>query len=186
MSTGCGHRTCGILVQLNAAKCAAAAIMLKYNDTDWVIGGGLEIGGTYQGMYNLCAGTGEATDYVNGAFCYIACLVRELREEFKIDASSKNIFDSLFKVSDKTRFIMHRRTPVFIGILPPGFSRKMIQTAMIADSQNNKLPACHREMIDFEWFKVSNGTQLESKKITTSSFLNDVRIQIKKQIGSFD
>lgn len=177
------HKTCEMLAQNNAARSAAAALVLYYGKSinAYVLAVGKEIGGQYSGQFNLCAGKGETQDVNNkGEFCWLETLKRELREEFKINVHfSDKTFDNMFKGSDgKIRFIIHNKTPVFIGILPAGTSRKPIKQRMITDIQNPLMPSPYKEMSDFEFIRLDNGQQIEGNNIQVSNFAEAIRKKI--------
>jgi hypothetical protein len=175
------HKTCEKLQRLGAAHSAAVAAVFFYrkNINNWILSVGLENGGNYRGMYNLCAGKGEQSDNNQTGFCWLNCAIREFREEFKIDAPFSNgIFDKYFKSSrGKIRFILHHRTPVFIAVLPNGTSRSPIKQKMQYDMMYSRDPS-YREMADFEYVFMDTGKQIEGKNIMLSSFADAVRKKI--------
>ena len=120
---------------------------------------GKENNGTYKNEYNVSAGKLETID--NG--CLIKAIIRELKEEFKIEITSGSIFDALFRCSYGIRCFEMGKTLVFVGILPSGFSRKPIKQKMLIDCANKSLPYSYREMSDIEWFDSNNFTQIEGK-----------------------
>jgi 8-oxo-dGTP pyrophosphatase MutT (NUDIX family) len=176
------HNTCIGLFNSNTHFAAAVCALLNYNDTILVVGLGKECGKKhkYYGQYNLCAGSGELYDTNKlGELCFLETAMRELREEFKINAPfAGGVFDSLFKgTNGKIRVMVHNRTPVFIAVLPKGFSRAPIKNKMAVDCKNNPNHS-EREMDDFEWFKLSDGTQLEGKPCEISIFAEGVRKRV--------
>lgn len=185
---GCGHKTCANLAKQGASKCAAVFALLKYNynlphpkagTSEWVFGLGKELGGSYAGQYNLCAGGHEPADYVLGDFCWIRCAMREFREEFKIDCDFKR-FDLMFRSakSKRIRVFMHHQTPVFIAILDTGTSRHTIKNQMQQDNINPMLTYSYKEMCDFEYFRLTDCSQLEYKNLPVSSFAEGIRKKI--------
>ncbi len=181
------HSTCKYLAGKNAAHAVGVAALLFYkgNLNKWVLGVGLENGGSYANEYNLCAGKGEKKDInSNGEYCWLETLKREFFEELKQNAPfGGGVFDSFFRGSNKKiRVIMAGRTPVFITILPAGTSRKTITAQMKADMANPKVPGACKEMRRFEYICLDNGKQIEGKKIPVSDFAEKIRkrIDVKK------
>lgn len=174
----CKHDTCKTLRKMKAAEAAGVAAILHYYQKYWVLGVGKEVGGSYKGQFNLCAGKGEPTDYVGGKFCWLECVKREFFEEFKLNAPFQNgIFDSIFRGSNgKIRFFMQGRTPIFIAVLS-GISRKTITAQMKHDLANSPVAAL-REMSEFEWIRLDNGAQVEGKNIPVSTFAESVRKRV--------
>lgn len=180
MSQGCGHTTCDHLRQSKASESVGTALLLDYKQKFLALAVGEEVAGTYAHEFNLCAGKGEKkTDFVKGLFCWIKCLRRELIEEFKIDANGKKDFDDIFRGSNgKIRIMLHNNTPIFIGVLPKGFSRKPIKAQMISDLQNPGKPPAYKEMSDFEYIRLDSGNQIDGRKIKVSVFADRVRQRI--------
>jgi len=124
----CQHKTCAtIRANSPAAAGVGAALLLDYQDRKanqsyWVMAVGLEVARKYQGEYNLCAGSLDASD----KGCFLAALRRELAEEFKIHiAFQDGSFDRMFKgTNGQLRWFLHYNTPIFVGALSSGFSRQ--------------------------------------------------------------
>lgn len=173
----CNHKTCENLRKLNAAQAAAVIPLVYYNGKHgsyWAMYVGNELGGQYAGKYNLCAGKFEPSDQN----CWIKCAMRELKEEYKIDLDNAS-FDALFRGSNgKIRVIMHNRTPVFVAVMPAGFSRKPIKAQMAADLQDPTKGHSYKEMDDIELIRLDNGKQIEGANISVSTFANAVRQKI--------
>ena len=172
------HATCKYLASQNASYSAAVIPVMYYtkNVNTWVFGSGLERGGMYKDQYSLCAGKQEPSDTINGGFCWLKCAQRELAEEFKIDASFNGNFDILFRGSNqKIRVFLFKRTPVFIALLPNGTSRQPIKHQMHLACMDPNMPWSHKEMSDFEFFRLDNGSQIEGKNSPLSAFANGVR-----------
>lgn len=179
------HNTCKKLAKSNAARAAGVAAVLSYRQQNgvltYVMGAGLETGGTYQGQYNMCSGKGENTDTNrNGEYCWLETVKRELKEEFKIDAPfNGGVFNFYFKNSQgRIRFFIHNRTPIFIAVLPNGTSRQPIKLQMQQDCNNFGLSHSYKEMIDFEWVRLDNGLKIDGTQIGTSTYLDAVRRKI--------
>lgn len=159
----------------------ALVLVLNYhnkttNTYTWVHALGQETGGQYAGQFNLCSGKLEQAD----GGCFLRGAIRELAEEFKIQTSfGDGTFDAMFKGSNgKIRWIMHHRTPIFIGVLPAGFSRKPIKQAMAADVGNLHLPHSQREMSDFEFVRLDNGLCVDGRVLQVSTYAEAVRQKI--------
>lgn len=184
MTTCMKHETCKNLARQGAVHSAAVVPLLYYqkNVNQWVMGLGLENAGTYKDQYNLCAGKGEKADDTGNGYCWLNNALRELYEEFTISVSWKN-FDSYFRGSaGRIRVFIFQKTPIFIMLLPPGFSRQPIKAQMTANMRNRQLTAAQHEMRDFEFIKVSDGQQIEGRYIPISSFADAVRKQIDPNI----
>ena len=150
----------------------------KLQINQWVLGLGLENGGQYKDQYNLCAGKGEKEDDTGNGYCWLNNALRELYEEFTIKVNWSN-FDSFFRGSDgKIRVFLHGRTPVFVMVLPGGTSRKPIKQQIQANLRNPVLSHSYKEMRDFEFFKLSDGQQIEGQVCNVSSFADAVRRKI--------
>jgi len=146
----------------------------------WIMLVGRETDGQYRGQFSLCSGTGEVCDINSqGEYCWLENLMRELREEYKINVLFNNgTFDKLFRGSKGIRVFIHNRTPIFVGILPNGTSRAPIKQQMLNDCFNHKLPHSLKEMDDAEYIRIYDGTQLEGKSITVSPYADAVRRKI--------
>lgn len=174
----CKHKTCQKIRTLNGAGGVACVLLNHYKNSCWTVLLGRETGGSYRGTFNLCAGKLEQSD--NG--CYISALRRELLEEFKINATTQQSFDDIFKGSDgKIRFLMHRRTPVFVGVVQ-GLSRKQLNPILAQCQTNYYLPHCQREMDRVEWFHLSTKCHLEGCNFVVSSFAGAVMNKVDVNI----
>ena len=177
----CKHNTCKRIRNLGGRGGVAGAILTHYNASIWTILLGKERDGVYKGTSNLCAGKLEKVD--NG--CYLKAFVRELKEEFKINLLHKDgtinwkLFNKFFLNSQgMTRFIMHNKTPVFIGVFP-GLSRKPLNACVDWCLQNEKsLSWSECEMSKVDWFKLSDQQQLEGEFEPISSFARAVMKRI--------
>lgn len=154
----CKHNTCKFFRNQNCNKGVASLILNNYNGKGFVALLGKELHGSYAGKYNLCSGRLDPND----KDCWIKAAKRELREEFKINLDYKN-FDKIFKDSNGIiRYIIHNRTPIFIGVVS-GLSRKPLNTQINMDLSNSYLNHCYKEISEVDWFDL-NGNQLENKK----------------------
>lgn len=173
----CQHKTCAILRTANVANSAAVVLLLNYHDKitntyTWVQALGQETSGSYAGQFNLCSGKLEPVD----DNCFLKGAIRELLEEFKIQTSfADGSFDALFKGSNgHIRYIIHNRTPILIGVLPAGFSRKPIKQAMHAAITDPQLPHYQREMSDFEYVRLDNRRCIDGRALPVSTYASAV------------
>ena len=176
----CQHQTCAKITaqrQLENRKGfggVACAIINKYMQIIWTILLGLETSGQYDRLFNLCAGRVDPSD--NG--CYLAAATRELFEEFAIDAPLGTAFDAIFKGNDGSiRYIMHRGTPVFIGVVN-GLSRNNLNPIIMNRMQDPNVSHSMKEMARVEWFDLQNKTQIEQKNCSISAFASSVMDKI--------
>lgn len=176
----CKHTICQSLSSQGCGKGVACIIYNNYYDrqtrkyTETMLLG-KERKGTYMDKYNLCAGDLEISD--DG--CFLLGLARELSQEFKIDLTKGTgvdwvKFDRVFKdLSGDLRCFVHTSgtyiTPVFVGVVV-GVSRGVLNNLISQCNQNTLLPWCQREMECVDWFKISNGKQLEGKICVMTTF----------------
>lgn len=177
------HNTCKYLANINANQGVAIAPIIFYTPLQtWVIMLGLERGGRYKGEYNLFSGNGEKEDLDSSrSFCWLKCLIREFHEESTIYAPfAKGQFDFIFRSLNKKRirYFLHHNTPVFLGLLPKGTSRKPINNELKRRSSDNKLPYQYKEMLKVDYFRLDNGDQIEGRAVNMSRFANAIRTKI--------
>lgn len=180
----CQHTTCANIVKKTngKAKAASVAFVLNYRfpngDKQWVIALGKEDFGKYQNQFNLCCGSLDKQD--NG--CFIACAIRELREEFKINLSWKDFDKHFIAPNGHIRYILHydshthTYTPIFIGRFD-GYHRDPIKNMMKECKKNPNTPSCEKEMSDFEYFFL-NGQQIQGFPCQISDFARAVARKI--------
>lgn len=177
----CQHKTCAQIKQ-NGGKTGVACMILNEYKKNAIVQDtyayfGKERGGIYQHTYNLCAGKLESCD--NG--CYIAAIIRELLEEFKIDARGTNRFgekrfDKIFRSysgeQSYLRYFMFYNTPIFIGY-KSGISCEPIRKQMLNDNLCHPYKS-YREMDDFQAVKIGTNVTPEGQHITLSKFATRV------------
>lgn len=172
------HNTCIHLASNNAKKAAVAVLLLNHQKYGFVVMLGKERGGKYAEQYNLPGGKGDSNDLnTDLQFCWLKCIIRELHEEFGIHVPFRdNIFNSLFRSYDGShiRVIIHKDTPVFIGVLPIGTSRQSINSNIQKNRNNPALGPEYREIINVDNFYLLNGKQVEGKDCEISSFARQV------------
>lgn len=173
-STTCKHGTCAKirgLCQNGDIKGFGLMLIMKYNGQKWVCMLGKERGGQYKGQYTLCAGKIDQQD--NG--CVLKTLVREMVEEFKIDMKFGPEFDKMFRdINGNIRFYMKHNTPIFIGVLPSGTSRKPLNAKITQANSNPNLPWCLREMEEVSYFDLKTHQEIDGKHCVLSSFSTQV------------
>lgn len=117
---------------------------------------GKEREGNYKGKYNVCGGKMEDID--DG--CYIKAVLRELKEEFKIDLDMNEFFNKFTNSMNQVRFFYCGNTPIFVGKFE-SLSRAPINVKIIEDYKNWRLPFCYKEIEHVDWFRLDSGKQLE-------------------------
>ena len=162
----CKHKTCHQGVEIKGV----GAILLNHyskgsTHVKYAALFGKERGGKYQGYFNIFGGSMNHEDHK----CALSAIIRELKEEAKIDLSDWGRFDSVFKSSTGIRYFMINNTMIFVGVLSPGFSRGPIKRHMISDCVSHPLPE-YREMDDAEWFDAATDSQIEHKSCHLSSY----------------
>jgi 8-oxo-dGTP pyrophosphatase MutT (NUDIX family) len=164
----CKHNTCN----RHRVSGVGAILINRYSkgniNIPYAVLFGKERGGKYTGKYNLFGGNLDSWD----EHCAIYGIIRELKEEAKIDLSDWRLFDSVFRASTGIRYFMMSRTMIFVGILPPGFSRTPIKNQMLTDCYQHPRPE-YREMDDAEWFDAISERQIESKLCYLSSYAKE-------------
>ena len=65
----------------------AGCLVLNYYNRQWTPLLGLQRGGKRQGKFNICSGKMEQQDNC----CYVATVIRELNEEFKLQITEKSL-----------------------------------------------------------------------------------------------
>lgn len=134
--------------------------------------------GIFSGKYSIIGGRLN-----KGEDCYIKCMLRELKEEAKIQLSFAD-FDKYFKDKNgKTRYILHIGkhsrgnrifcTPIFIGIIE-GISRTIIRKRMKQDNNNSKLDISNKETSDIDCIRLDNMKTLDGKYLDFSSYAKSV------------
>ena len=167
----CTHRTC--VNYLNCKGVGAVFILPEYkkngNKLNNVTLLGREVSGQYANKYNLCGGKMDPKD--NG--CFISAIRREIKEELKINLNNPDEFDKIFRCSRGIRCFEIRKTLIFVGILPKGFSKTPIKLQMRNDYLTHPNNA-YREMDDIEWFKTDNLSQIENIPCEVSPYAENV------------
>lgn len=121
---------------------------------------GLEKFGKYQGLFNICAGSVEPYD----KGCFLAAIIRELREEFKIDLNWRT-FDYHFKNRyNQINYFMHYNTAIFVGNFD-GLDERRINDIIIRDNATPLKPFAYKELSKVEFFRVRDIRQLKNTKV---------------------
>lgn len=130
--------------------------------------------GTYKNTYSIIGGG------INpGEDCYIKSALRELLEEAKINISLKD-FGKFFKdKNDVTRYIWHRNTPLFIGIIK-GISRTVLRRYVARDNADPRLPTHYKETLDIDCISLYNAKTPEGITLNLSSYASGVYTKNKK------
>lgn len=167
----CRHRTCqwirdqGIKLNNKIPVGVAIIVFLLYYNKDPAVLLGLERGGKYKDQYNLAAGKLEHHD--NG--CYMAAMMRELAEEFKIYIIFQDFDDHFRGSSGRIRVIMHKNTPVFIGVFQ-GLTRSKLNRKIQIANNNHHLPRSQQEMAEVQWCFLNNMSISDRPNGVISSF----------------
>jgi len=143
---------------------AACIVLNNYFEQRWVALLGHERGGDYKGTYNLCAGKVDIQD--NG--CYVATVIRELEEEFKIKIQESDLCDKNGNLR-----VFYKGSPIFILIVK-GLKRNDVNQLIGNDCKNKYLPSCMREMDKVNYFDLQSQRQIENKNDTVSTFASAV------------
>ena len=189
----CNHATCQKIRNHRTSRSmkpeSGVSILIQNHYYDrktgrytWVNLLGLERSGSYQGTYSLCSGKMDYEDHG----CFLKVAQRELQEEIKLDLPFKSeirgkyykyTFDSVFtfKIGTKTKFRikMYNGCPIFIGVVK-SLSRNHLNPKIQRANYNYRLPSCQREIECVDWFRMSDGLQLEGKRLRVSSFARNV------------
>lgn len=171
------HNTCLKYANATGVGCV---LFRNMNQFEKAVLLGRENGGRYQGLYNISSGKIELYD----KGCIIKALIRELREEFKIDLSDMKFFNSVFKdnisgirsfqFSDSNNVLYP--TIIFTGILPIGIKRTILNNIIYQDNMNPYALPQFKEIGEVDWFKYYVKTdsivleQIENKLLYTSNF----------------
>lgn len=147
----CKHNTCAEIWKAKGTTKLGGVSALIVNPNyvaDGVVRGtqvllGKEVAGQYVNQYNLPGGKMDTR-------CFLDELIREVREETKIDLSYAN-FDVHFRIGGKINWFLHNTTPIFIGTFP-GLSTRKITQAMQLAIKDTALPTAEKEMSDAKWF----------------------------------
>mgnify|MGYP003420364802 CR=1 len=148
----CKHNTCAQIWKAkgNAVKLGGVSALIVNPNyvADGVVRGvqvllGKEVAGQYVNQYNLPGGKMDTR-------CFLDELIREVREEAKIDLSYAN-FDAHFRIDGKINWFLYNTTPIFIGIFP-GLSTRKITQAMQLAIKDPSVPTAEKEMSDAKWF----------------------------------
>ena len=155
----CNHDIC-LYCQQSSIKGVAACI-LTFVEDEWLIVLGRERFGQYAGEYNFAAGKIEQDD--NG--CYRKAIKRELVEEFKIDVSDDDTFDSIFVTT-----FFAGRTIMFVGI-DNGIDVSVLNHYINLANSDYTIPLCEREMSDVQLFDSQCKVHKQSITCRVSSFV---------------
>lgn len=169
----CKHKTCKMIKEYRRNKNintlgGVAAAILNRNENKWYILLGKQTRGSYKDKFSVCAGSLEKIDYG----CYILGIKRELMEEFKIDVTSTDNFNYLFRKGGLLRYIMVNSSPVFIGI-SKDLNINDLNTVII-NHNNSDLPEAYKEMSYLNYFPLSGVSSAEEEFIKISDFAKKI------------
>jgi len=156
------------------AKGCASIVLNKYNNRFWTIMLGLQQYGSYVGTYTLCSGNREHKD----GNCFIASIMREMSEEFKIHLNMTQFEQHFADKNGKIRYFLQKKTPVFVGVFQ-GLSRKPLNAEILHCNNTPGLPIALKEFSRVEWFNVVTLQQIEGYQTTLSIFAQQVIPKIK-------
>ena len=151
----------------------AGCLVLNYYNRQWTPLLGLQRGGKRQGKFNICSGKMEQQDNC----CYVATVIRELNEEFKLQITEKSLQDQ----NGNFRVFYHNGSPIFI-LLAIGLSRKHINLILMNDYQDPNKPLCEKEIVKVDYFDLSSQSQIENKQSKVCDFASGVmrKVDVKK------
>lgn len=181
------HTTCRKIREASGSTGVAVLPVNKYYNQTWVAYLIQENSShnNYANLWNICSGKLEPQD----GGCYLRAAVRELYEEMKLLVKFPVEFDRHFK-DGEIQYIMHRKTPVFIGVFP-SLSRVPLNILIKTDNSNPNLPATQRETQGVDIFRIPDGQSHDSTtQLTKSPFADAVirKIQIQnleRQLANF-
>ena len=186
------HTTCRDLAGLSCSGFAIPTLESYYGGKP-VGMAGMERAGAYKGQLNLIGGKAEAKD----GGCVLKAMRREVKEEMKWKIVFGEDFDKVFRKKccgrrlktaqcpkcGKTRglrYVVHKRTVVFVAVMPAGTSRKTYNAKISKALQDPTLPHCEKEMSKVEWVDL-NGACLSNANDTVSSFAQAVFRKVRDE-----